>query len=281
MRQRLNRRFGARDQQRHPAAMRRPESAMDNRYPDPLIGDPNQNSDKITFPEATISSFAGGGLGVNRMNSFNNRHSSLSVPSSPRHEPATFAFPPSTGAAVAGLAEVELDPLALGPPSVCRSYNSDPTEMLHHSMPNISTTGDWFTSARHSVAEQGHYSAPDLMFTEGFGGDDSMSELEPIPLTEITPRPASKKSISSDDFKKALSMTLSPTSPSAEAVSRDLIASLEKLTGSTIKDHNPFEPLPLGEEDEEDEPLDGSNESGPRRRGNVASSRRGMLPFDD
>lgn len=134
-----------------------------------------------------------------------------------------------------------------------------PEEILHRSMPNISSSWDAsfdFQLASNDVDSNLHHSTPNIHFSEADmreGDEDSFNGdlLEPIPLDEITPRPAAKKSVS-EAFKRTLPMTLSPTSPSVEVVSKDLIACLEKLTGSSIKDNNPFEPLPLRPEDDDE-----------------------------
>lgn len=224
MRQRLNRRFGEQQQQQcrsQPSS--RPGSAMDNRYADPLFGNGGGHGtdSRIPFPEGTASSY---------------RNQVRSVPTSPMANP--YDMSSSTE---------DIDPMSFQRPSLQYQYSQE--EAMHHSMPDLgsATAAEWegnYAAARRFNPAAMHHSAPDLMFTDGLT-DDSMSDLEPIPLTEITPRPASKKSISGADFKKAISMTLSPNSPSAEALSKDLLASLEKLTGQNIKEHNPFDPLPL------------------------------------
>ena len=117
-------------------------------------------------------------------------------------------------------------------------------EQLHHSMPDL-TRSNW-EPVQQVVGGQRvrHNSAPDLNY---YGEDDDSFgdvELDPIPLEEFTPRPSSKKTVDVDQFKKPISMTLSPNSPSV-AVSADLLACLEKLNGSAITDNNPFEPLPI------------------------------------
>lgn len=132
----------------------------------------------------------------------------------------------------------------ISPPS--RTANFVPrglTEQLHHSMPDL-TRSDWDPMDAQSEKTM-HNSAPDLNYYNE--DDDSLGdvELDPIPLEELTPRPASpKKTINGEQLKKPISMTLSPTSPSV-AVSADLLACLEKLNGSAITDNNPFEPLPI------------------------------------
>jgi hypothetical protein len=162
--------------------------------------------------------------------------------------------------------EMDLHDLALARRLEEDEY-SEQTEasLMHHSMPNIHMGSgggrDVWNPYNVDVEPSLHHSAPDLLCSESFHrsapslryggqgeeGDESMStDMDPIPLDQYTPKPFPKKRLGGgDEFKKAISMTLSPTSPSTEAVSRDLLACLEKLTGSTIKDENPFEPLPL------------------------------------
>ena len=116
-------------------------------------------------------------------------------------------------------------------------------EQLHHSMPDLTRSG-WDPMGQAPVERTRHNSAPDLNY---YGEDDDSLgdvELDPIPLEEFTPRPTSKKTVDVDQFKKPISMTLSPNSPSV-AVSADLLACLEKFNGSAITDINPFEPMPI------------------------------------
>jgi len=262
MRRRLHSRFGPQQEQ---LRQQRPGSAMDIRFPaDPLFGESNNDSNHIAFPD--VQAFS---------RNMRERHS-LSVPNSPRQEWNDFSFDAGGGGSV------ELDPLLLPGPSRYNQYGGGEgeEEALHHSMPNISTSNDWgdMFAATKSNDHWGHNSAPDMMLSDGFG-DDSMSDLEPIPLTEITPRPASKKSISGKDFKKPISVTLSPTSPAVGAVSDDLMARLEQLTGSSIRESNPFDPLPLGEEGEE-EPLECDRAASNNNFMDEGLGQRGML-FDE
>lgn len=131
-------------------------------------------------------------------------------------------------------------------------------EILHHSMPDLSNS-DWDPF---SFRRERHNSAPDLNYTgeeeEDDDDDDSLGdvELDPIPMDEFTPRPSAKKKVGMEHFKRPISMTLSPTSPSVP-VSADLLASLEKLNGSAITDSNPFEPLPLTSEEDFDRMVNG------------------------
>lgn len=241
MRQRLNRRFG-------PGS--RPSSALGHlpphlqqqhaHYPDPLLGPASAGASS-----SSASSLSGG-----RMNSF------------PSHVSSAYDNLDAYGG------EMDLHDLALARRLEEDEY-SEQTEasLMHHSMPNIHMGGgggrDVWNPYNVDVEPSLHHSAPDLLCSESFhrsapnfkyagggeeGGDESMStDMDPIPLDQYTPKPFPKKRLGAgnDEFKKAISMTLSPTSPSTEAVSRDLLACLEKLTGSTIKDENPFEPLPL------------------------------------
>lgn len=205
MRSRLSRRFGVR-----PPPTARPNSAMSARYPDPLLGP--MSSTRNAFP-SHVASYGADNYG-----------------------------------------EMDLYDLARREESAEDEYSEQ--EAMHHSMPNIHMSSTW-NPYDVDVEPSLHHSAPDLMCTESFhhstpnlklgeGGDESLSsDMDPIPLDQYTPKPFPKKKLGGEEFKKAISMTLSPTSPSAEAVSRDLIACLEKLTGSSIKDENPFEPLPL------------------------------------
>ncbi|GKY91530.1 hypothetical protein MPSEU_000126400 [Mayamaea pseudoterrestris] len=134
----------------------------------------------------------------------------------------------------------------ISPPSratqfVGRSFS----DQSHHSMPDLTRSSDWGPTEPRPGNRKRHNSAPDLNYT----GDDDDSiddvELDPIPYEEFTPRPPSpRKTIGMEQFKKPISMTLSPTSPSV-AVSADLLACLEKLNGSAITDNNPFEPMPM------------------------------------
>lgn len=240
MRERLHKRFGTR-----PIPVpQRPASAMTMRYPDPLFNEPENNAFPTQLPYG--------------------RHS-LSVPSSPRHEPeyASSAFGPSdVPFDLSPARQFRRSDLASETESHASSYESEAA--LHHSMPNIHVNSSW-NPLDLDVQRQMHSSAPNLS-CEDFAPNDSFSDLEPIPIGEITPRPGPKKSIGSEDFKKPISMTLSPTSPSAAAISRDLIGLLEKLNGSTIKDDNPFDPLPLV--------------NGPSG-GNRARRDRKPSPFDD
>jgi hypothetical protein len=238
MRQRLNRRFGP--------GSSRPSSALghlpphlqhQHQYPDPLLGPATAG------PMSSSAAAAAGG----RMNSF------------PSHVASAYDNPDAYGG------EMDLHDLALARRLEEDEY-SEQTEasLMHHSMPNIHMGSgggrDVWNPYNVDVEPSLHHSAPDLLCSESFhrsapslryggeeGGDESMStDMDPIPLDQYTPKPFPKKRLGGgDEFKKAISMTLSPTSPSTEAVSRDLLACLEKLTGSTIKDENPFEPLPL------------------------------------
>jgi hypothetical protein len=250
MRQRLNSRYGASGNVGSTASSSRPSSAMSqliHRYPDPLLGPTSSTSVGLGAP------------GSASLNAFPARVSS------------------SFDNADAYGGEIDLNDLM----AARRLEETDDeysvrteVSMMHHSMPNIhmgvagsgSTSGggrDTWNPYNVEVEPSLHYSAPDLMCSEAFHrsapnlkygggteegdeGEESMSnDMDPIPLDQYTPKPFPKRRLGADDFKKPISMALSPTSPSTEAVSRDLLACLEKLTGSSIKDENPFEPLPL------------------------------------
>lgn len=243
MRRPLHRRFSPRV-----PPVPRPNSALSMRYPDPLFGSVAGAGSVNAFPVGEGS--FGGSTMRDRF--------ARSMPASPARFQVNDDLQPTY--------EEEIDPFDL-----VRVERSDDREEqdMHHSMPNIHMGEDW-NPFDLNPEKSLHHSAPDLAYDHDSGDEESVGpDLDPIPLDEITPRPGAKKSITADDFKRAISMTLSPTSPSVETVSRDLIACLEKLTGSSIRDDNPFEPLPLSEDTIE--PLDADR----------VSRNRKPSPFDD
>lgn len=276
MQQRLNRRFPGQEQQHQPPQGQYQRSGslpmggngvgdggsnstMGIRFPDPLFG---QRQGNQHMPGGTMSSGSNAygvapnkGIMMERSNEYATRQA-YSMPPSPTPDPDEL---------LAQIEEIDIQDLARPSPRDLAYEQATQQEALHHSMPNIHISSG-YDPYDLSVERSMHHSAPDVMYSEESGGliDESIhSDIDPIPLDEITPRPAAKKSVPGDEVKKVISMTLSPTSPSAEVVSRDLLACLEKLNGSTIKDDNPFEPIPLNEEaatgadsEGEEEPLD-------------------------
>jgi hypothetical protein len=143
---------------------------------------------------------------------------------------------------------MEVFEIMSSPQRTAHASSNPNSEQLHRSMPDLcKSQWDPFQFRRDNNE---HNSAPHLQYTgeeEGEDDDDSLEDFEMDPIQEdsFTPRPASpRKKVGVDNFRRPLSMTLSPTSPSI-AVSADLLACLEKLNGSAITDNNPFEPIPL------------------------------------
>jgi hypothetical protein len=205
---------------------------------------------------------------VNNVGQFNTYHVSHSTPASPAFgRPITHSMSGPLDAMATSSAPNDLDIFDFISPRAGRKLVGNAEEILHHSMPDLSS--NWNPFQVHSSSALGaalHRSAPDLHYNDDDDDDDEslddMDLLEPIPLDEmIVPRPPSpRKKGAGMQFNRAISMTLSPTSPSVEVLSKDLLAHLEKLNGSSIRDNNPFEPLPLQIDEDDDacepEPLD-------------------------
>ena len=145
-------------------------------------------------------------------------------------------------------------PRAYSLPSSPHTVPTQPTgdteldlEDLHHSLPNM----HW-QSAKGGPNDMSamHHSMPIIDYNDRMANTSISSDFDPFPVVELGSHRDAMDVPSSFSASKAAPSPVSRSKGDpqrrSDAVSKDLVSCLEKLTEHTISDDNPFEPIPIG-----------------------------------